>query len=183
MINSSDIYGVVSNIKPFDALEQKHIDDTLVWIKSGMPLFRAVDPDSLNKHLVSYCVLFDEKALKILFGDHKKSQLWLPPGGHVEIDEFPIEAARRECFEELKIQADFWCEQPIFLTSTLTVSANAMHTDVAFWYVVKGDHREKYNFDTEEFNAIRWFDFNEIPYEKTDQNMQRFINKLGSMLE
>ena len=31
---------------------------------------------------------------------HRKVGLWLPPGGHIEPDEDPIEAARREALEE-----------------------------------------------------------------------------------
>ena len=31
---------------------------------------------------------------------HAKNQMWLPPGGHVEADEDPIEAAHREVLEE-----------------------------------------------------------------------------------
>lgn len=31
---------------------------------------------------------------------HKKNKLWLPAGGHVEENETPLEAAKREAFEE-----------------------------------------------------------------------------------
>ena len=39
--------------------------------------------------------------------DHKKAELWLPSGGHVEIDEDPTDTVTRECMEELSVAADF----------------------------------------------------------------------------
>ena len=37
---------------------------------------------------------------RILLVKHKKLNIWLAPGGHVEIDELPHVTAERECFEE-----------------------------------------------------------------------------------
>lgn len=175
------IYDIVSAIKPYDALEKEHIADTLSWIKSGAPIFRIAKPDVPNKHLVSYFVLFDSNAQKILLVDHKKAQLWLPAGGHIELDEDPKETVRRECLEELGVQADFWNPAPIFLTSTLTVGLTAGHTDVSLWYVIKGNHKILYQFDAAEFSGVKWFGFDEIPYQQSDPHMERFINKFKNI--
>ena len=35
---------------------------------------------------------------------HRKNQMWLPPGGHVEPDEDPLEAVLREVTEEARIE-------------------------------------------------------------------------------
>lgn len=37
---------------------------------------------------------------------HRKHRTWLPPGGHVEPDELPDEAARREVWEETGLQVE-----------------------------------------------------------------------------
>ena len=37
---------------------------------------------------------------KVLLHKHKKLNMWLPPGGHVELDEDPTQAAVREAKEE-----------------------------------------------------------------------------------
>jgi len=174
----SAIRDIVANIFPLDDLEHDHIQDTLSWIQSSAPLFRVQKPDIPPKHLVSYFILFDKDAKKVFLVDHKKAKLWLPPGGHVEIDEHPRDAAIRECFEELGIKAEFLKEDPIFLTVTMTVGLTANHTDVTLWYVLKGHHQALYQFDTEEFGAVQWFNFDEIPYKRSDPHMGRFINKL-----
>lgn len=175
---NQNIVDIILSMFPHDELEQQHIDETLHWIRSGASLFRIEKPATPPKHLVSYFVLIDEEARKILLVDHQKAQLWLPSGGHVEPGEHPADAAARECFEELGITAEFWQDEPLFLTSTETVGLTAGHTDVSLWYVLKGDHRQKYTFDAEEFHSIQWFDFDEIPYERSDPHMGRFMEKL-----
>jgi|JI9StandDraft_1071089.scaffolds.fasta_scaffold02167_14 8-oxo-dGTP diphosphatase len=175
---ANTIYDIILNMVPIDELEDHHIKDTLPWLKSGVPIFRIAKPNIPDKHLVSYFVLFDQNASKILLVDHKKAGLWLPSGGHVEIDENPKDTVVRECFEELGINANFLYTDPIFLTSTITVGLTAGHTDVSLWYVLRGDHRHEYKFDTDEFYTIKWFGLDEIPYERADPHMHRFINKL-----
>ncbi len=41
---------------------------------------------------------------KVLLHWHRKLGMWLPPGGHIERDELPDDAAVREVFEETGIQ-------------------------------------------------------------------------------
>lgn len=174
---SQHIVEIISKIQSFDAMEEQHISDTLAWIKSGAPIFRIQKPDIPNKHLVAYFLLFDAEAEKVLLVDHKKAQLWLPSGGHVEPEEHPFDTVKRECLEELGIDAAFWSEYPIFLTSTLTSGMPPKHTDVSLWYVLKGKHTTHYKYDTDEFHSIQWFSFDEIPYDKADPHMKRFVNK------
>jgi hypothetical protein len=40
----------------------------------------------------------------------------------------------------------------------------------------------EYDYDSREFNSIQWFGFDEIPYDRADPHMQRFVNKLKGML-
>lgn len=179
---TDQIYDIIANIAPFDTLEQEHINDTLAWIKSGEPIFRIQKPAVPNKHLVSSAVIFDEKVSKVLLVYHKNYMKWLPAGGHLEPEECPKTAIARECMEELNIEADFWREDPIFLTSTFTSGPLTHHWDVSLWYVLKGDHRVVYDYDPREFQGIQWFGFDEIPYDTADLHTQRFVDKLKGML-
>ncbi len=50
-----------------------------------------------------FCVtvyVFDKEGTQTLFLNHRKLGKWLPPGGKVDPNELPDEAAVRECFEE-----------------------------------------------------------------------------------
>lgn len=100
----------------------------------------------------------------------------------MELDEDPKDTVKRECFEELEIQADFLYETPIFLTSTQTTGTIGVHTDVSLWYVLKGDITTHLNFDKQEFYGVSWFDFDKIPYEKSDPHMKRFIEKFEKLI-
>jgi len=178
----NEIAELIRIIEPVDILEKAHINESLEWIFSGTEIFRISKPDIPKKHLVSYFCLCDFKHGKILLVEHLKAGLWLPAGGHVEPGEHPNLTAQRECLEELGVEAKFWSERPIFITSTVTVGFTAGHTDVSLWYVLEGNCSEHLNFDQREFKSVRWFDFENIPYSKSDPNMKRFINKLRMML-
>lgn len=172
------ILDLLEAINPLDSIENWHIKDTIAWIKSGEQIFRISKPDNPNKHLVSYFVMLDQSKEKILLVDHKKASLWLPPGGHVEINEDPADTVTRECMEELYVTAEFWYKEPIFITQTTTVGKTAGHTDVNLWYVIKGNSNIKYDYDQEEFLDVRWFALDEIPYKHSDPHMKRFMQKL-----
>ncbi len=43
---------------------------------------------------------------KVLLIHHKKLNLWLPPGGHIEKDETPDDAVKRELKEELGLDVE-----------------------------------------------------------------------------
>jgi 8-oxo-dGTP pyrophosphatase MutT (NUDIX family) len=45
---------------------------------------------------------------------HRKNQMWLPPGGHVEPNEDPVEAVIREVREETGVDAEVVARVPIF---------------------------------------------------------------------
>ena len=173
-----EIHQMVSSISALDTNEQEHINFATDWIKSGSEIFRTQKPATPDTHLVSYFVVASPEMDKVLLVDHKKAKLWLPPGGHVEPDEDPRETVRREAKEELGIDAEFIFDEPIFLTVTKTVGTVAKHTDVSLWYLLKGDPNLALNYDPEEFYQICWFAIDEIPFEKSDPHMTRFIQKM-----
>lgn len=179
----NEIKNLVGSIKPFDLLESKHARETIEWIESGEEIFRIEKPNIPNKHLVSYFCLYDKSAKKMLLVEHKKAQLWLPTGGHVEPGEHPNKTAARECSEELNIDAIFLFEDPIFVTSTVTVGITAGHTDVSLWYVLEGNSQQSLDFDEEEFSSVKWFDLEDIPFNKSDPHMERFVSKFKEMIQ
>jgi 8-oxo-dGTP pyrophosphatase MutT (NUDIX family) len=176
------IADLIRAVSSFDAIEQDHQAQILDWITSGAPLFRIRKPDVPNRHLVSYVALVDLARRKILLVDHRNAGLWLPPGGHVEPEEDPAHTARRELAEELRLEASFLYPDPFFLTVTRTIGIDAGHDDMSLWYLLAGDSERHAWFDPNEFNGLRWFGFADIPFDRSDPHMARFMNKLQTRL-
>jgi 8-oxo-dGTP diphosphatase len=178
-----EILGIVSSVIPHDQMEQEHLRFVKTWITSGAEIFRIAKPDKPNIHLVSYFVIVDLMTNELLLTDHKKSGLWLPPGGHVEIGEHPRDTVKREIQEELGIKAQFLLEDPLFVTVTDTVGNVARHTDVSLWYVLYRNKSDLIQFDSEEFHRIQWFHSNDIPYGSSDPHMRRFVEKIMNKIK
>lgn len=177
----SRLEDLVRSVQPFDSREAADQADILDWAASGEQLFRTVPPDTPPKHLVVYFVPVDAAQRCLLLGDHRKSGLWLPPGGHVEDGEDPRAAVVRETREELGIAAEFADDKPFFLTVTPTNGPNS-HLDVDLWFVLRVTRSEAQLVpDQREFRSVRWFDLNQQcgwPESSYDPEMHRFAAKL-----
>jgi len=181
------LLGLLAGIEPWDELEQRHVAEASDWIAGGAPVYRTAKPDVPARHLVSYFVVVDEVQRRLLLVAHRKAGLLLPTGGHVEPMEDPWDAVRRECVEELGIEAvplEPFGDRPLFLTVTAT-RGPGVHTDVSLWFAVRADAASIVTYDEEEFSAIRWLTPQEIlsePKDTLDPHMFRFTRKLCSQL-
>lgn len=184
----NEIYELTKSIKPYDILEQEHIKDVLAWISSGKDIFRIQKDANPPKHLVSYAVVVDVKEKKILLLDHKKAQLMLPSGGHIDKNELPYHCAKRELQEELNLSLEIIPnnqKKPFFITVTETVGISQKHTDVSLWYVFNGNCKNDIDTNSKdfirEFGNYYWLSFDEIlntDISKFDPHMHRFTNKI-----
>lgn len=176
----------VTAVSPFDAREAADQADILGWIASGAPLFRTQRPATPPRHLTVYAALVDEAKRSVMLVDHRKAQLWLLPGGHVDDGEDPRWSVEREAFEELGVSLKFhekFGGQPCFLSVTPT--RDASHTDIALWFVLEGDSTTDVHPDFREFSEVRWFgldDHTDWSAPCFDPHMDRFIRKLKSGL-
>lgn len=60
---------------------------------------------SMESHFTATGLVLSQTANRALMIFHKKLQIWLPAGGHVEAGELPHEAVVREVFEETGVKA------------------------------------------------------------------------------
>ncbi len=112
---------------------------------------------------------------KVLLRMHEKYNTWLPPGGHVELDEGPEEAAVREVMEEAGIAVTLLGERapnysdndqellvPRFLNRHPT---SATHEHIAFVYFGTSETRELAPHPSEKNVEMRWFSVEELDEE------------------
>jgi 8-oxo-dGTP diphosphatase len=178
------ISDLVAGVCPLDGREAADQAAILEWIASGQPVFRTVPPATPPRHLVSYFALVDSARRMVLLGDHVKSGLWLPSGGHVEDGEDPRDTVSRAASEELGIRATFHdrlgAGRPFFLTVTPTVRENS-HEDVSLWFVLACDRDAELAPDPREYRGVRWFSLDGgdgWPADRFDPEMGRFARKV-----
>ena len=173
---------MVRGIVAFDEVEAGHRDEALRWLASTDDVFRRVKPAIPSPHLVSYVVVIDPVDRSSLLVDHLNAKLWLPPGGHVEPDEDPRDAARREASEELGVDAELVDALPAFITVTETVGVDHGHTDVSLWFVVHGRRGMPLVTDPAEFREARWWTREQVRAAGAgvfDPHYPRFVAKLA----
>lgn len=59
----------------------------------------------MEKQFTATVYIFNDR--KVLLHHHAKLGKWLPPGGHIELNETPPDAARREVMEETGLEIEF----------------------------------------------------------------------------
>jgi 8-oxo-dGTP diphosphatase len=175
------VHHLTSGISPFDDLEADHRATALRWIESTDDIYRRAKPATPSPHLVSYAVVVDPTDGSVLLVDHVNAQLWLPTGGHVEVDEDPADAAAREVHEELGIEACFSDSErrPAFVTVTETVGVDSGHVDVSLWFVLMGSRQLELVDRSGEFAGVRWWDPGELENGRFDPHFGRFCRKVA----
>ncbi len=108
----------------------------------------------------------------VLLRLHEKYNTWFPPGGHVELDEDPEEAALREVQEEVGMTVKLIGERaPVYEGDDKEVliprfinrhRINDVHEHISFAYFATSDTRDVVQSDTEVSDHIKWFTEEEL---------------------
>ncbi|HEX6506841.1 MAG TPA: NUDIX domain-containing protein [Chloroflexota bacterium] len=125
---------------------------------------------------------------KVLLHRHPKQGLWLPPGGHIERDEFPHVAAVREIEEETGLRVRLHSEelaealsremecavvpQPAFI---LVEDINAFHQHIDLTYFARLSHDWLDTTRTEDAwraNGFEWFAPDDLDFPNVPQNVK-----------
>ena len=147
------------------------------------------------KHFTATVILISlSNPQKILLGLHKKLGKWLPPGGHIEETENPLETAIRETQEETGIDVTpfFPKERPLdghatalpvpdfSFEETIPAHGNKLeHKHLDFIYVIHVPEVAPV-FDINESSDMRWFTKEEALQLDTYSNIKQEILKLLS---
>jgi 8-oxo-dGTP pyrophosphatase MutT (NUDIX family) len=108
-----------------------------------------------TRHFVATVYVVESSAVAL--HEHDKLEMWLPPGGHIDRDELPHEAALRETREELGFDVDLIApegelasetarsipEPQHFLLEDINVSAEGVgHQHIDFIFYGEAPHRD-----------------------------------------
>ena len=122
-------------------------------------------------HFCAYFLPYDTKTKKVFIIAHKKSGLWLSPGGHIEPGEGLFDTLTREIKEELGIINPLSQEsKPLLLTVTdikRDVRSCKVHFDMWYFLPTNGSN---FKIDSDEFHEARWVSINEARDLIVDKN-------------
>lgn len=120
---------------------------------------------------------------KVLLIHHKKLNLWLPVGGHIDEGEIPDEALIREIKEEVGLEVDL--PKPSLegkyvkgLATPFNVNLHSVgdHDHCGLYYICKAKNNNII-LNKEELNNFKWFskeELDKIPIDVKDQCLLAF---------
>lgn len=129
---------------------------------------------------VDVFIVYENKVLLIF---HKKHNMWLQIGGHIELDEDPEQALYREVKEECGLDIEiigkkepnievkgtkFLCP-PAFMNIH---DINETHKHIGLYYIAKSKS-DKFIFNNKEHKDIRWF--SEEDLEKSEYKLNSTV--------
>ena len=133
---------------------------------------------------------------KVLLRKHDKYKIWLSIGGHIELDEYPNQAAIREVKEEVGLNIQLYSPkdnyffqkknykeltQPIFMNRQ---RINNSHEHVTLVYFARAETDNLVLSKTEKTEECKWFTEKELknPRHQINQNIQVYAQHALKML-
>lgn len=120
------------------------------------------------RHFCASVFVIDKNTKKILLVKHKKFNKWVQPGGHIEENETPEEAALREVYEEtglkIKLLGERFPRESDFVRP-FAIQKNRgrnddLHIDIV--YLAEPVEYKELIYDENESLGIGWFDRSDL---------------------
>lgn len=146
-----EIWQITERLRYYKEVSERFIGK----LQDGSSLTRDENPES---HFCVYFVPYDPKEKRVFIGNHKKSGLWLMPGGHIDHTDKTIDAAvRREIKEELnwELPSDVALNPFLITRTVITNPKQTCKEHLDMWYLIS-TASQSFEFDTREFSSARW---------------------------
>ncbi|MBT3393687.1 MAG: NUDIX domain-containing protein [Waddliaceae bacterium] len=139
----------------------------------------------MERHFTSNVFIVDDDKVLLIY--HKKLSTWLPPGGHIDANETPVDSARREVFEETGLEIEIMMQENAWVQSDEARSFQRpylcliedipeyrdtpAHQHIDMVYLAKNIRTgiEKPNYD--EVREMRWFSRDDIEALTVGENL------------
>lgn len=143
---------------------------------------RLTRDENERSHFCVYFLPYNPETKQVFIVHHKKSGLWISPGGHIDRGEDLLLTLNREIKEELGVEHEFSeLPQPFFLSITPidnTVQPCKEHLDS--WFLFQTDGKN-FNVDPHEFHSTQWVDVSEVGSLVTDPANLGAVSRVREM--
>lgn len=150
-----------------------------------MKLSDSVRPTDLTRDFTVATFVVRDRQVLLLW--HRKLQMWLPPGGHIEPNELPDEAAVREVWEETGVACALVGERGVDIENPLQlvrpvgiqledIRADHQHIDLIYFARPVDPDRTRAASNPESERA-GWYDLDELPSLGVSDEVQRWCRR------
>lgn len=144
---------------------------------------KLIKKENVESHFCVFFLPIHVPTKSIYLVHHKKANLWIPPGGHIEPNELPEQTVKREFYEELSFNLTNE-EINLFDISVTNVSDSKtickLHYDL--WYVVYMKEKKDFIFSKKEFYNALWLSYQEALNKETRDINKKVIKPFISSL-
>ena len=138
--------------------------------------------DGNPSHFCCYFLPYNPNTKQVFIVHHKKSGLWIFPGGHIDKGEGLMQTINREIEEELGVKNKIKEEIKPFLL-TITPIENRVqpckeHLDIWYRFSTNGS---EFNVDPKEFHQTRWVSIEEARRFVTDPPNLEALSKMEEL--
>lgn len=132
----------------------------------------------MERQFTATAYIIDRSWQKTLLILHPKLLKWLPPGGHIEPNETPPEAAKREALEETGLEIELISQENVWINRWNATSferpylclleeipehnGKVAHQHMDFIYLSHPKREKTSSLENKENITIRWFTLVEI---------------------
>lgn len=128
---------------------------------------------------------------KLLLIHHKKLDLWLPVGGHIEENETPDDAMLREAEEETGLKIELLNKSKIALGGNakenlavpfhVNLHSVGDHDHCSLFYICRTN--ENVSVNKEELNDFEWFSKSQLEDERIPKDVRNIAIEAFSLIE
>lgn len=135
-----------------------------------------------STHFSTFFMPFNTDTKEVFIVHHKKANLWIFPGGHIDKGENLLTTLNREIEEELGAKNQFEKLEEPFILSIIKIKNTSYSCDLHYdiWYLYKTDGNN-FNVDPKEFYETQWISIDKARELVFDRHTLRAFDKLEKL--
>ncbi len=175
---AQQLHSALENYTPIDSQEKSYKERML-------RLLDICNEDSFSRtnlipgHFTASALVTNLARTKVLLVHHAKYDIWVQPGGHIDMGENPWQAAQRELSEETGLST-FSGRELLFDLDVHLIPASKKepaHYHFDLRYKFETDENQHFS-KNEESNDIKWIEMDKVATLQPDRSVLRMLEKL-----